>query len=204
MKRLISMLLVFAAVLLMLVSCSDGNRSYDEDEVAAAAELLIRKSEKLNEIYWGTGIGYSESDSNGFYYSARADELQRLGIASIDDLKRQTLATFTIGYSESIFSTLLSPLGDEDTGIVGYTRYFQQNDKIMVFSKFEPLLTDEVSYLYDTVAVTHSEGETVYVEITVRIKRGDKLQERAISVGFVEEDGEWKIDTPTYATYREE
>ncbi len=201
MRRLLSLILAAALTLLALTSCSEPNRKYDAEEVAEAAEKLIKKSEKLNEIYWGTGIGWSDNDKNGYYYSARDDELERLGIKSVSDLKAQTLDTFSLGYSESIFYTLLSSLGDDDTGIVGYTRYFQDEDKLMVFSKYEPLLTDEVTYLYDTLKVTHSKGELVFVSVDARVRRGEAEQTRSLEIGFIEEVDGWKIDTPTYTVY---
>lgn len=205
MKKIIAFVL-FVAMALPLVSCSDKNREYDRDEVIAAAKELIQKSEVLNEIYWGTGIGYDEDETrkNGFYYPASESELERLGVESIDSLKRKTLEVFTIGYAESIFSTALSSIGDEDTGILGYTRYFQYNDTVMVFSKFTPYLTDEVTYLYDTVDVKEARAEVVYVTVSANIKRGDLSQTREIEIGLIEQENGWRIDTPTYMVYRED
>ncbi len=206
MKRVLSLALALLLTLpLILFSCGEQNRKYDGEAVVEAAIELIKKSEDLNEIFWGRGIAYLENDAdrNGYYYAADPDSLARFGIENISDLRIKTLATFSAGYADTIFNTVLSPLGDEDTGIVGYTRYFQSNDKIMVFSKYTALLNDDVTYLYDTLKATHSKGETVFVSLDVMIKRGEKEQKRTIEVGLIEEEGVWKIDTPTYAVYRE-
>ena len=74
----------------------------------------------------------------------------------------------------------------------------------MVNSKSSAFLTDKVTYLFETLRATHSEGETVFVKITVEIERGDLTQQRDIEIGLVEENSGWRIDTPTYASYRQE
>ena len=64
-------------------------------------------------------------------------------------------------------------------------------------------LSDKVTYLFDTLEVSHSEGELVFVSLDVRIERDGKTQERTINVGLIEEDDGWRIDNPTYANYNE-
>ena len=56
MKKIVSLVLL-TAILLLLVSCgAEKNRSYDEAEVKAAAENLIMKTERLNKIFWGDNL----------------------------------------------------------------------------------------------------------------------------------------------------
>ena len=73
----------------------------------------------------------------------------------------------------------------------------------MVYSKYEPFLKDGVEYLYDTLKVLYSDSERIYVEIEALVTREEKTQTRTIKIGLVEENGEYKIDTPTYLTYFE-
>ena len=53
-------LLLTIVVIIALFSCVScgNNRDYDEIEVIEAAKDLIKKSEKLNDIYYGYGIQY--------------------------------------------------------------------------------------------------------------------------------------------------
>ena len=211
MKRIVSLIIVFG-LLCSLVSCKEKNREYDENEVKLAAESLIRKSADLNNIFWGEGIGYiSDADySFGYYYPADIFSLSSYGIETIDDLKEKTKKVFSSSYSENIFSTVLSSLSDGEE-IYGFARYYQkysdaQNKEpecIMVYSKSIVLLKDEVSYNFDTLKVIGSKKQTVYVTLSVNVKRGEQTQTRDLRVGLVEEEAGWRIDTPTYMSYVE-
>ena len=202
MKRIVSALLL-VAVLLFASSCADQNRSYDEAEVKAAAELLIRKSKKLNEVFWGSGIPYVEDDSKkiGPYYPADPNAASELGVKTVDDILAQTLEVFSRKYSESIYDSVFSSKTGE-VGMSGYTRYYQNDDTIMVYKNYNPLLVDEVQYLYDSISVLGSKGEKIIVKITVNVTRGEDTQTRDIEISLVEEKNGWRIDSPTYASYR--
>jgi len=211
MKKIVSLIIV-VALLCSLVSCKEKNREYDENEVKLAAESLIRKSAELNYIFWGEGIGYinDASYSVGYYYPADIFSLLSYGIETIDDLKEKTRKVFSLSYSENIFSTVFSSLGDEDE-IYGFARYYQkysdaenkEPECIMVYSNALVLLKDEVSYDFDTLKVIGSKKQTVYVTLSVNVKRGENTQTRELKVGLVEEEGGWRIDTPTYMSYIE-
>ena len=202
MKRLLAALIALT-VIFNLFSCNDESREYDESEVLFAAERLIRRSEDLNEIYWGRGIIYEEnlSYSNGYYYPAAPEHLLELGFFTIEEMKEKTRETFSASYCENIFSTSLSFVGEDE--IEGYARYYQGLETIMVYSKYLAFLKDEVLYDYDTLSVLKSKGEYVIVKISAEVKRGDKSQTREIEISLIEEKDGWKIDTPTYMSYQE-
>jgi hypothetical protein len=204
MKKIVSLFLIFI-LSVSLFSCGEKNRTYDEAEVMAEAKELIRKSAPLNEIFWGEGIGYMEDDSyrNGNYFSASPADLEKYGVFSVDDIKEKTKRVFSEDYSENIFSSVFSSYSDDEY-IMGYTRYYQEIDILMVYSLANILLTDDVEYLFDTLKVKGSVKETVYVELSVKITRDEKSQVRVLSVGLVEEEDGWRIDTPTYMSYRED
>ena len=208
MKKIVSLFLS-AVILLLLVSCgAEKNRSYNEEEVKAAAEKLIMKSERLNEIFWGEGIPYVEDDplipSNGQYYPADPLYTYKNGMITVDDLIKEAEAVFSSAYTASIRASILSS-SVGNNGMTGYTRYYQDTDymTIMVYKKFKPLLTDSVEYFYSDIKVIGSKGEKVTVEIPIKVTRGDLSQERTKKIDLVEEKDGWRIDSPTYATYRE-
>ena len=97
---------------------------------------------------------------------------------------------------------MFSSYGDGDS-ILGYARYYQGFDTLMVYSKANALLTDTVEYLYDTLTVDGSLGEVVIVSISVTVTRGEKSQTQTITVDLIEEDAGWRINTPTYIVYNE-
>ena len=212
MKKIIAIILILVTIF-SVTSC--GDREYDEAIVLAEAKRLIPETVLLNDIFWGKGIDYIEdlNTASGYYYMADPLYLIINGFETIDELKEMTREVYSTSYCESIFSAVFDAANDPDEGFVGLVRYYQkysdaemkEPECIMVYSRAIVLLGDEVEYLYDTMKVTGSKKEKVYVSLSVKVTRGDKSQIREISVGLIEEkDIGWRIDTPTYITYYEE
>lgn len=187
-----------------LVSC-DKDRDYDEAEVKASAETLIRKSKKLNEIFWGKGILCNDLDTyqNGAYYPADFNSQLEFGFFSVDEILEESAKVFSSDYCISINDSVFSSKTGE-FGMLGYARYYQEEALLMVYSKYEPLLTDTVEYLYDTIEVLGSDGDIVNVKISVKVTRGELSQTRDIEIALIEEANGWRIDSPTYVIYRED
>lgn len=203
MKKILSLILA-ALLLLSLLSCGkDKNRSYDEAEVKAAAQELIKKSERLNKIFWGEGIPYVEEYGYTGYYPADPIYLIEHGFFTVDDLKKDAEKVFSTDYCISIQTSVFSSSAG-DFGMTGYTRYYQGTDTIMVYKKYKPLLTDTVIYDYSNISVLGSKGEIVTVSIPIKVTRDDLSQDRVINVNLIEENDGWRIDSPTYASYRAE
>lgn len=213
MRRTASLLLIFAMTLLCLLSCGESARTYDEEEVLAAARDLLPAAEKLNEIYYGDGIRPDTDrteEKQGVYYPARSEDLGKYGIFTVEDLREKTRETFTVSYASLLFSTKLSSVSDGDS-IFAFSRFYQAYDGtgdekketfFMVNSEEKGLLTDTLTYLYDTLKVEGAEGSLVYVTIDV-IAENEKGERATVPlrIGLMEESDGWRIDTPTYARY---
>ena len=216
--KLLPVVLVIAVILALVIALilifspkDEKDRSYNEDEVLSAARELIPKTEMLNLVYWGAGIDHvdDESTANGYYYEANILHLEKLGFKTIEELKELTRASFSEDLCESIFSTSLTSVSD-DNGIQSYARYYQKyvdDDSterpynIMVYTKARVLLTDEVVYHYDTLEVESVKGQVVYVTLMVTVTRGEESQTRPISVGLIEEECGWRLNDATYISY---
>ena len=210
MKRFKAVILILCIVISLSLSLTSCDRKYDEAEVRAAAEELIEKSQVLNRIYWGSGIPYTATSSS-LYCEADFIALSVLGFYTVDEMKEKTREVFSKEYCEYIFSTSISSVKDGEE-IEFYARYYQKYEdenqtipvNIMVYSRFENLLPDKIEYLYDTLEVTHSEDETVFVKVKVKVTRDEEhSQIREITIGLVEEEKGWRIDTSTYLTYND-
>ena len=204
MKKLIALLLIITS-LFFIVSCGDENRKYNEEEVIEAAERLIPKSKKLNDIFWGYGIRYIEDDNykNGVYYPADQLHLTELGYDSVDEIISAMTKVYSISYARSIASAVFSSTVGT-TGSVGLVRYYQEKDILMVYGEYNQFLYDDVNYLTDSIKVLGSKGKRVQVEISVEITDSDtkEAQTREIKFYLVEEADGWRIDSPTYASYQ--
>lgn len=197
------------------ISCKENNevkdREYDEQEVIASAVDLIKKSEILNDIYYGYGIECDTGDinnANGYYFPADVLSLNKFGIESFEDIKKLTRECFTDAQSSLMFNTVLSSVKDTNGNIIHFARYYPEYETldptaekcIMVYSKYEVLLKDKIEYLYDTVRVFDVEGETIYVNIDVKVTNSKgNVQDKTLKIGLIEEESGFRIDTPTYA-----
>ena len=121
-----------------------------------------------------------------------------------------TCEVFSSSYSANIFETTLSSVSDTD-GIQGLARYYQKYedvemtkpDTIMVYSRANVFLKDEVDYLFDTLEVVGSKKQIVYVTLYANVKREEKSQTRQIKVGLIEEENGWRLNDATYLVYDE-
>ena len=120
-KRLTALLLTLIITLVLVCSC-ENDREYDEAEVISAAEELLKKSEPLNEIYYGKGFIPSD-EGKGIYKKALSGECERLEIYSLDELKEKTREVFYTDRADMMINTVLSSIQDEDGNILHYARY---------------------------------------------------------------------------------
>lgn len=206
---ILSIIIVFS-MLFSLSSCGEKNREYDEAEVLSAAENLIKKSERLNKIYWGEGIIYSPDQSlaNGAYYSADPESTELLGVNTVDDIINLTKETFTADYAKIAIDTKLSSVSDED-GIQIYARYYQKYSAldnspecIMVYKNAEIFLKDKCEYDYSTLCIDSVKGQSIFVKIAVKVTNpdGESMTTHAV-VELIEEENGFRINTPTYKRY---
>ena len=95
-RKLISLTLA-VLMLFSLLSLTACNRRYDEEEVLAAAKDLLKRAEMLNEVYYGSGIKYFDSEDKVGLYYCKADKMHlgELGFSTIEELKKITEQTFS-------------------------------------------------------------------------------------------------------------
>lgn len=207
-RRVISLILVIV-ILSSLFTLTSCNRKYDEEEVIAAAKVLLKDAELLNEIYYGKGIRYydTEIENAGYYKRADATHLSELGFDTIDELKALTERTFSYEYSQNIYTTLLYGF-KEDGKVVTAARYYQYTDTktqesfIMVYTKFEVMFKDTIVYDYDSIEVERSKKENVYLTVNATVTNAEGVSQQIIlSITLIEEVGGWRICNPTYANY---
>ena len=204
-KRILSITVILALLLTSLASC---NRAFDEEEVISAAKELLKSAEKLNYIYYGDGIKYfDESEAAiSIYREAQKSHLDELGFHTVEELKSMTEETFTDGYSQIMYSSVLDTLRVDDT-IVGYKRYYDQENEdgtitLMVNMQYEPLLKSTIVYDYDSITVKKSVEERVYLSVNaVVINTEGDSRSVEITINLVEEEDGWRIDNPVWANY---
>lgn len=92
---------------------------------------------------------------------------------------------------------------------ISYARYTNDNSidgyYLLKSNKFEPYFTEHKTYDYDTMKIiSPSRADLVNIEITANGRYLDydsfevKNGEHTVTLTFVFENGEWRLDTPTY------
>ncbi len=212
-RRLISLLLTVILILCLSLSLTGCNRSYDEEEVIAAAKQLLKKAEPLNTIFHGEGIGYIDSGyRDGVYYEADPIHLGLLGIRDPKKLFDITYEVFSIKHGTSIISVNFEPLYDSKGNIVYNSRYAfvttkDGEVKLLVNKNYDPSrvnFDDEMTYKLDTVKALGSEGDYVNMSVDVVVLSEDgKEQTLTIEFKLFEESDGWRIHGTCIANYNE-
>ena len=207
-RKLVSLILVIL-ILGSLLSFTSCNRRYDEEEVVAAAKVLLKEAELLNEVYYGKGIRYYEAEieNAGYYKRADATHLSELGFDTIDELRALTEKTFSYEYSQNLYTTLLYGF-KEDGKVVTAARYYQYTDTeteesyIMVYTKFDVMFKDTIVYDYDSIEVQKAKKDNIYLTVKATVTNAEgQSQVVTLTITLVEEVGGWRICNPTYANY---
>ena len=121
-----------------------------------------------------------------------------------------TEEVFSVGYTNTVYSTVLSTLRD-DTTVVSYARYYQAYDEqtnepteIMVFSNYPYAMKGHIEYDYATLRVEGSKKEKVKLLIDATVfNEAGQSQKTTVTISLVEEENGWRISNPTYANYNE-
>ncbi len=206
MKAIVKIIFSVCLIVSLFASFISCDRKYDEAEVIAAANTLIRKSAVIEDILYGEGFSVLSDEgeneqTNGYqrvnpesiaYYASQMGET----FTDIAGLKSVISKVYTAGYANDIFSGVLT--GSSSS----YTRYFQDGEYIMSSSSYVKRKTDTIVYDYNTLRVTDVDGEkiTVSVDIVIINSQG-QTQSKSIEIDMLEEASGWKLDTPTFAVY---
>jgi hypothetical protein len=72
----------------------------------------------------------------------------------------------------------------------------------MVYKDAKVFLEDTVIYDYDSMKVSDVDEEIIYVTLSVTVINSEnKSQTSSLTVGLIEEENGFRLDTPTYKTY---
>ena len=205
MKKLFVLFLCAAIALNILVSC---DRTYDEDEVKAAAQVLLENSKTVNEIFYGKGLGYDEESelTYGVYSPADVEHLAALGVSNTEGLKTLTKSVYTNELCEIIFSTRLSSVKDTDGEVKELRRYyddkFGDSTVIMVYTEAFVNYDNDIDYLYETLTVMGADGEYINIEVDVLLTSiyGETRTVRA-EFSLLEEENGFRLDTLSFVKY---
>lgn len=207
MRKIVSLIILCVMICTSLVSC-DNDRKYDEAEVLSAARGLIEKSHKLNELFYGKGLEFSD-EGLGKYKLATKESLKKYGISTVEDMKNMAREIFSESYANIIFNSDVFSSVKIDDVIKSYARYYQSYDDdgnpngIMVLSDYNYSLKGTYKYS-DSMEVSDVDGEIIVVKTLVSATSADgKVKNIDFDVRLFEEPYGWRLVSPTYVVYNE-
>ena len=204
----------------MMISCKEEltepeipDREYVESEVIGAAEELLLDSNKINSILWGVGLPTSQSEDaikNGSYTQIDEEAANALLIFCVEDIRALCRSVYTKDICQMAERTVFSPVKDSENNIISLVRYYDYTPKdeqtqesvLMINNKSTVYFKRDVTYHTETIKVVDVEGEIIHlcVEVTV-YNEEDQSQKRTLSFSLIEEEGLWRLASPTYMTY---
>lgn len=166
--------------------------------------------QKNDDYYYPTeytepeGSAIYDSNSPVYYDYVRDD----CAYHSIDDIKAAAEKVYSRAYLDGIYPAMFEGYAAEGIGLIR-ARYMSDESGQSTFflksNEYKPLFEEQTKYDIDTMRVLGtSKKNRVVIEIeaegryldydTLEVKTGKKKKQ----LTFVRQDGEWRLDTPTY------
>lgn len=198
-KRILSVL--FASLLVILTFSGCGCAKISEEEAKLEIKKLVDASYDLNVIIYGEGLPYYErTDTINQLYAPVADTAK---YKSISNLKVDIRKTFSESYSKILEATAFEGQEGVEFGYHNQPRYIEVLGELMVLKDFYNVDFDSDKYgEYEGIKVQKYNTNVIkIVKISKRFVEGEITSvdgKTTIRVTLVLENGEWRLDSPTY------
>ena len=198
-KRILSLL--FASLLVILTFSGCGCAKISEEEAKLEIKNLVDASYDLNVIIYGEGLPYYErTDTINQLYAPVADTAK---YKSISNLKVDIRKTFSESYSKILEATAFEGQEGVEFGYHNQPRYIEVLGELMVLKDFYNVDFDSDKYgEYEGIKVQKYNTNVIkIVKISKRFVEGEITSvdgRTTIRVTLVLENGEWRLDSPTY------
>ena len=198
-KRILS--LIFASLLVILIFSGCGCAKISKTEAELEIKKLVDASYELNEIIYGEGLPYYDrNDTINQIYAPVADTAR---FKRISDMKVAIRNTFSSSYSKILEKTAFEGEEGGDFGYPNQPRYIEVQDELMVLKDFYTVDFDSDKYgEYEGIKVQKYNTDVIkIIKISKRFVEGEVTSidgKTTIRVTLVLEDGEWRLDSPTY------
>lgn len=197
-------LLLMSAVLLTVCSCSTKPPAIEE--VKETFSALIEASYEINGIIFGDEVEtYDRQDEevikNGIYYDVPDGFYnyefltENNKYQTEDEIREATLKVYSEDYISSVLDSCFNGFMDESGETAVQPKYLGHTGKLMLNTEYEVYVTGDRRYDLDTMEIVKpSNGKIVNVSLDA-IDGEERTKAR---LTFVLQDGEWRLDSPTY------
>lgn len=203
MLRFITVMLLCIGFTLSLCGCKKADPEPDpiqmsDEEAIDIISKLIPESEKINEIFWGKGLEPEEqADDNISVMFLPVSE--SCGYSTIAEIKEAAEKVYSKAYlTSSVYVSIFDGVASESyDGVVDFAidpRYKEIGGKLYVNITYIPLDL-KTKLLPDTAKVITTDAYSVTIRLDYEI---DGKAQGELDLKIVLQDGEWRLDTPSY------
>lgn len=190
------------------------------DSAASAYYFVLKKAEKDGDGYvWHPEggayyykIDYTEDtpevvydENSPVYYDYVLVDCE---YQTVDSIKAAAEKVYSTDYLQSVYTIMFDGYADDNGGMI-YARYMidesGETDMFLKSNRFEPYFETQTTYDYSTMKiVSPSRSDYVNIELTANGRYIDydtveiTTGEHTVTLAFILENGEWRLDTPTY------
>ena len=169
-----------------------------DEEAKEIMKSLIPESEKINEIFWGKGLEAEERKDGGASVIFLPVK-DGCGYGSIADIKAAAEKVYSKSYlTHSVYTGMFDGIASESAdGVVDFAmdpRYKDIGGRLYVNVSYTPLEL-KTKLITDTARVEASDAYSVTIRMNYEISGEGS---GALDVKIVMQDGEWRLDTPSY------
>lgn len=203
-KRAISF---FVALMLLVSAVMLSSCSSDAPELERVKDrfiYLIEESKEFNVIFFGKGLPVYKRDSTlaeekGVYYvdeyTSYDEIMKNAGYISIDQIKMAAEKIYSENYLSSLYESAF------DGVMVGsgsaYLRFYETDSNFYQNSYATDFELSERIYDYSTMQIVDP-SDSEYVNVSIDSYTVDNRKVETVYLTFVNERGNWYIDSPTY------
>ncbi len=201
MKHILAALLLLT-LLLSLASCG----APDLSEVKDTYISLIESSYAINDIFFGEGLATYEKGTEvytdfpeeyGFYEIVDIE----CGYLGVDSVKAVAEQIYSKDYLEGIYTMAFD--GYANGGEITTARYLEADGYFLRYAygekdTFDLMEGKQRRFLFDTMNIVRPSSKN-YVNLRIdSYLIGEEDNILTITLRFVLQDGEWRLDSPTY------
>ncbi|MGM9648106.1 MAG: hypothetical protein ACI3YH_08260 [Eubacteriales bacterium] len=197
MKKIAAVLLTLTALLSLLSGCRGP---YSDSQAVEILLPLLEQDARLNRYVWGDGFT-TRDDPGEDVYATDFSKYYRVNedapYHSVEELKNAISAVYSTQMQEKIFEYAFE---NTDENMARFCDY-KQNDvvadlQIDVTANHPPRSLTAV--FYPATSIVERSTATI-IQVKVEYSIGAEGERQTMSIRLLRQDGEWKLDTYTWA-----
>lgn len=181
-KILLCLIMIFTLTF-PLVSCG----GMEEAEAKVLVEEIVKRSVTLNDILYGKGMEYEESE-DGKYSTIYSRVKDSAPFKTKKELEKEIKEVFTAAYANSLVSHAFTLT----TGLFGdnsYPRYQEGSDKVLtVMRDYEA--REITQYNFDTIKIEKCRKNKIIATIL-------STENELVEIYLIKEVNGWRLDSAT-------